>query len=153
MKYFFITLLGILWSTQSCKMPKSSIQDSSAGAPKKKSAEWYYQQGIVETKMTNTYVAIDDFTQAIKKKSHYEEAYVGRAKAYQDVDSIDREIADYDTLVAWAGNNQEKRGNLYLLIGNSCYLKSEDSLACLYWKMSRDMNNLASWDKIRKFCK
>ncbi len=152
MKYFFIILLGIVIVTDSCKQSQSSLS-TQVDIPKKKSAEWYLEQGINESKNTNSYLALDNLSKAISKKFHYEQAYMERAKVYASIDSTERAVADYDTLISWNKNNQDKRGNLYLLIGNTYYAGAQDSLSCLYYRMSRDMNNSASWDKIRKYCK
>jgi len=120
---------------------------------KKKSPEYYFEQGKIECAKTNTYVGIKLLTRAIKLKPHYIEAYMERARAYQSVDSIEREISDYDTLLVWNRNSQEQCGKLYWLIANAYYLKGEDNLACENWRRSRDLNNIAAWDKIRKYCK
>jgi Tfp pilus assembly protein PilF len=119
----------------------------------KKTAETYFEKGKVECANTNTYVGINFLTKAIKMNPNYEEAYMERAKAYQMIDSTEKAVSDYEVLIFLAKNNQEQRGKLYLLIGNTRYINSEDSLACLYWRMARDMNNTSSWDKIRKYCK
>lgn len=119
----------------------------------KKSYEFYLEQGKIECANTNTYVGITLFTKAIKLKPNYEEAYMQRAKAYIGIDSIGKAVSDYDTIVSWHKDDQEQLGKLYLLIGDTYRKGVQDSLACTYWKMARDMNNTTAWDKIRKYCK
>lgn len=150
MKYFFIILLGIL--LLHCKTPVKS--SSAAPEVKKNSAEWYYQKGILEHKVTNTYVAIDYFTKAIKKNPDYIEAYMERAKASLSVDSIHNAIRDYDSLfVKMKPNDYVKLGELNLMKGDALYLASQDSAACSCYRKARDLNNQPSWDRIRKRCK
>lgn len=121
--------------------------------PKKKSAEWYYQQGVA--KSTNSFVAIDNFTKAIKKNPNYYDAYMNRASAYLSVDSIDSAVRDYDFLLNMKSlpMNQERIAHLYYLKGNALYLNSADSSACFYWRKARDLGHGNSWNQIRNNCK
>jgi hypothetical protein len=57
MKHVFIILFGIIFTAESCIVSKS-VHGSALNPPKKKSAEWCYQQGVFEAKSTNFYVAI-----------------------------------------------------------------------------------------------
>lgn len=122
--------------------------------PKKKSAEWHYQQGKNQMTQTDTYEAIKSFTQAIKKKPDYIDAYMERAKANISVDSVQNAVRDYDSLLVKINPNDYMRlGEIYFLKGDALYLVSEDTLACDNWKKAQDLNNQTSWDRIRKRCK
>lgn len=151
-KYSILILLGILLAT--CKVKKPA-QASSQSEVKKKSAEWYYEQGVIESRNTNSYVAIDNFTKAIKKKVGYYEAYKERADIYLSLDSIDSAIRDYDSLIVmkYVSSNQERLSQFYYLKANALYLGSQDSSACKFWKQARDLGHGNSWNQIRKYCK
>ena len=152
MRKYLSILLGILLLTaNSCKT--TSPTTSKSILPEKKSAEWYYEQGVAETKNANPYVAINNFTKAIKKKPDYYSAYMERASAYLSVDSVDGAIRDYDSLLNIKSLNQEKIAQLYYLKGSALYLNSADSSACFHWRKAKDLGHNDSWNKIRKFCK
>ena len=137
MKYFFFLFIFI------------AIQNSCV----KKTPEIYYQMGEDEMLKTNSYVAINYFTKAIREKHDYKEAYQQRASVYLVLDSIDATIRDYDTLLVLTKGDQQKQGYLHYLKGNALYLNSADSSACSEWRKSRDLNYLGAWNKIRSNCK
>lgn len=145
MRYFFVIFIGIILSVQSCKFMVSLL-------PKKKTAEWYYEQGVVEKNNTNSYVAINNFNKAIKVRPHYYDAYYKRAETYLSMDSIDSAVRDYDSLLVIT-TTQEDRGRLFYLKGNALYLNSRDSLACICYVKSKDLNYTPAWNKVRNLCR
>lgn len=93
------------------------------------------------------------FTEAIKGNPRYYEAYMSRAKAWEQQDSIRNAIKDYDTLLTFSTTNVEKKAELYLLKANMHYLLSEDNFACRNWARACEFTNNKACDLLRKQCK
>ena len=120
----------------------------------KKTAEFYFQQGKNEAVQTNAYVAIENFTKAIKKNPNYIEAYMERASVNVSIDSLMNAIRDYDSvLVKTNKNDYENKGKLYLKKGDAYYGLSEDTLACRCYTDAKNMNNNTAWNRLRDRCK
>lgn len=115
--------------------------------------EFYYSQGRTDSMRTNYYEAIEHLTKAIKMKPKYIEAYSERANAYMQIDSMEKAIQDYDSLLSFTKNNYQKQGELHYLKGNAFYLLVQDSLACKEWRIAKELNCYGAWNKIRNNCK
>ena len=154
-----LAILAVIVSA--CHTSSKQPSQPQAGAqPKKNSAEYYYERGKTENAMTDHLAAVGSLSSAIKKNPHYADAYLERAKAYKNVDSIDREMQDYDTLISWTKAaalqgkpDQAQLGRLYYMKADALYRNSMDTVACRYWKMSRDQGFSQSWNKLRDYCK
>lgn len=121
-----------------------------SGCPNKKTPEYYYLLGKNQVLQGDNLGAIESFSKAIKYKPDYLEAYGERAQTWIKEDSFNRAIDDYTKLI-----ELKPSGDFYYLRGMS-YWKSasdRDTLACADWRKARDLNNLKSWDMIRKYCK
>lgn len=96
-----------------------------------KKPEYYYEQGKIESKKGNAYVAIKLFTRAIKIKSDYLEAYAERAKSNIEIDSVLNAISDYDSILAMNNLNVQQRGEYIYLKSYAHYLWfGYDSVYC-----------------------
>lgn len=140
MRYILIVITSIIVLAPSCPS---------------KSPEYYFQEGEKLYKSGSTELAVKYYTKAIKDRPDYMEAYMSRAKANMSIDSIHNAMADYDTLIVrmLMVNDYQKLGEVYFLKGDAHFLLSQDSLACKYYRKSRNMNNSKSWDRLRKRCK
>lgn len=120
----------------------------------KKTAEFYFQQGKNEVMQANDNMAVENFAKAIKKNPNYIDAYMERAKINMSIDSIQKAITDYDSvLVKIDINDRERKSKLLLMKGDAYYLLSEDTLACKCYRKSRDLNNNQAWNRLRDRCK
>lgn len=94
-----------------------------------------------------------NFTLAIKLNPYYFEAYAERAKSWEQSDSLDRAIRDYDSLLTFKTLTVSQTADLNFNRANMYYLLSEDTLACKGWRKACDLNHNKSCDVIRKRCK
>ena len=123
-----------------------------SGCPKA-TPKQYFDIGKQKEAEGDNISAIKLFTKAIEKQPKYIDAYIERAKTWVKEDSMQNAIKDYDSLLLFTKNIQDKQGEFYLLRGNANYLILKDKEACADWEKSRQMNNSHSWDCIRKYCK
>jgi tetratricopeptide (TPR) repeat protein len=119
----------------------------------KKTPEEHFADGKHFVAAGEFYQAQKSFSNAIEKKHDYFDAYMERARAYEQTDSLLRSIADYDTLLTFKNLTVAKTAELYFLRANQYYLLSEDTLACHDYKKACDLNHNRSCDLIRKRCK
>ena len=120
---------------------------------KKKSPEYYYEYGKHYVAEGDLVQAQRNFTRAIKENPNYYDAYYQRAQVWQQTDSIENAINDYDTLLTFKNLTVDKTAELYFLRGNMNYLISQDTIACRDWKSACDLNHNKACDLIRKRCK
>jgi len=118
-----------------------------------KSPEYYYEQGMREASRTGYEEAVKYYSKAIAKHPQYLEAYLARASAWEQLDSMHRSIEDMNMVLSFPINNVEKRGEYVFLLANAYYLNSQDSLACKYWKDACEYNHNRACDLFRRKCK
>ncbi|MEM6753089.1 MAG: tetratricopeptide repeat-containing serine protease family protein [Cyanobacteria bacterium P01_C01_bin.38] len=84
-------------------------------------ADDFFIRGGKKSENKNYQAAIDDYTQAIKLNSNYEEAYLRRGYNYSLLNNYQKAIADYNTAIKINPNYEEayiKRGNCYSNLRN-----------------------------------
>lgn len=118
-----------------------------------KSQEYYFNYGKHYMSQNDFIQAQRFFTKAIQVNPTYFDAYVERAKAWEQMDSIKNAINDYNTLLTFKNNNVDKTAELYFMRASMHYLLSEDTLACHDWNKACDLNHNKSCDFIRKRCR
>lgn len=118
-----------------------------------KTPQFYYEYGQHYMAEKDYIQAQRFFTKAIKSKPDYFDAYYQRAIAWEQTDSIQNSIRDYDSLLAFKNIKGDKVSELYYMRGNMHYLLSQDTLACNDWKRSRDLGYNKAYDRVRNRCK
>lgn len=93
------------------------------------------------------------FTKAINMDSHYFDAYIQRAKANEQLDSLQKSINDYTFLLDSANLTVDKKGEYYYIRADMYYHSLQDTLYCKDLHKACDLNNNKACDMIRKRCK
>ena len=118
-----------------------------------RTAEDYFSYGKAYMGQNDFIQAQRYFTKAIKAKPRYYEAYIERIKAWEQTDSLQNAINDYDTLLIFKNLTVDQTAELTFLKANQYYLLSQDTLACAGWRRACDFNHNKACDLIRKRCK
>jgi len=116
-----------------------------------KTPQYYFEQGNKEIAERDFPTAIRYFTKAIIDKPDYVDAYLQRAIAFTQEDSIHRAIEDYTKVLEL--RPRENNAEIYCLRAECYYLWSQDSLACKDWdKACEELGNLNACNKKRQLC-
>ncbi|MEQ8189629.1 MAG: tetratricopeptide repeat protein [Candidatus Eremiobacterota bacterium] len=103
-----------------CKIWKDSMTLWNDTIEKYPVAEAYYNRGMIYDQNEDYLKALDDFTQAIKIHTLYDEAYNNRGNIYYRLGQYDRAIEDYNRAleINRASKIYKNRGLSYSAIGN-----------------------------------
>lgn len=121
--------------------------------PQARTAEDYFNYGKHYATDGDYIQAQRYFTKAIKIKPDFKDAYHERIRAWEQTDSIQNIINDYNVLIGFTNNTVNEKGELLYLRGSAYYAWMKDSLACNDWKQSRDLGYNKAYDKVRFICK
>lgn len=118
--------------------------------PNKNTAVSLYEYGKYYMSEQDFVKAEKYFTKAININPNYFDAYIQRAKANEQLDSLQKCINDYTFLLDSAKLSVDKKSEYYYIRANIYYKYLQDTLSYEDLSKSCDLNNNRACDLLRK---